>query len=360
MKPRNFLVILSPIIILLLVCTPFVAALPRNTYLTNFIDQNALDNNNGFSNAPGGDTISYPATYYSLSILNYYGKTQSAINSANLKDHLEDVLNNIVDNANLKMYDLFYVLKSLNALQFTFSTSLKNKITAYLNATEQSGGGFSYTKESTTPNLIATYMAMESYQMVGSIIPNKTIQKSWILSCYNLDGGYGGSQTEDSSLPNTFYAILSFEELWNITDLSNYNTTTLTYLKGFYQQNGGYLIDHLDTVPLLSSTYYCIKALSIIDKNQITNKERTISWILEHQNTDDGGFSEVREGTNVQKSTVTSSYYAFQTLMILNAVSYLNEDIGVVPFNWVILLIIFIVIGVVIVLGYYIYKKRKI
>jgi hypothetical protein len=260
MKNRSYLILFLTIIIPLLIFTPYALALPRNTYLVNFIGKNSLEDDIGFSNFPG-DEVSYPATYKSLSILGFYGETQRFVDTSTLEDNLKDEIENSIDDTDFQINSLFYLLSSLRSLSYEFPDTLKTEIGTYLNSTEKSGGGFSFSKDSTKASLVATYMAISSYQMIDSTVPNSTMHKAWIISCYNDDGGYGDTKDSSSTLLSTFYALMTFNLEYRISDLPNYNGTTLNYLNEFYTANGGYRMTKFDSFSLLSSTYYCLKSI---------------------------------------------------------------------------------------------------
>ncbi|MFX1391687.1 MAG: hypothetical protein ACFE9Z_16600, partial [Promethearchaeota archaeon] len=109
----------------------------------------------------------------------------------------------------------------------------------------------------------------------------------------------------------------------------------------------------------LSSSYYCVKLISLIDPNEL-NEDSTISWILTLQNFKDGGFSENTDGYEQKKSSIIASYFAFKTLKIINpSLSSLSNDVWNVEFDYWILGIILIFVAILISIIVFIWRKRR-
>ncbi|GAG84427.1 unnamed protein product, partial [marine sediment metagenome] len=164
----------------------------------------------------------------------------------------------------------------------------------------------------------------------------------------------------------TYQAILTLNGMNESNSLIDPNKT-LSYLKSHYVASsedsnnfGGYLPDEVTTLASLFSTYYCIKAISLINETEL-NKDQTIAWVLNRQNVQDGGFVDNTEAYQQKFSSVISSYYAFETLKILNpTLSKLSQEIWMVEFNFWILGIVIIAIGLIIAIPLLIWKKRRI
>ncbi|MFX1267060.1 MAG: hypothetical protein ACFFAK_03765 [Promethearchaeota archaeon] len=182
--------------------------------------------------------------------------------------------------------------------------------------------------------------------------------------CNNTDGGYGGNQTLSSNILTTYCAVYLVSQLATIDYLYN-KTATLNYLLSFYCDDpldldnyGGFLPDLIANNALLSSTYYCIESIELIDDSTL-NPTATIKWILDRQNFQDGGFlddpSEHEEGL----SSIPATYHAFKILYILNALDNLNQDFFMVEFNYIILIVVLSVIGIIAVIIVFIWRKRK-
>jgi len=343
----------------LLFLSTCVSAKIRKSYLTDFILDNRISKTDGFTNSINEDTMSFEATHYSLIILDNNGLLNQEVNPSGLSTTLKDQLEIRLDNTEINLYEMFYILNSLELLGFENLTNLKEKIGLYLNQSEIASGGFAPTNASESSTIISTYFAIKNYEIFGKETPNKTLHLDWVQDCYNMDGGFGGDPTLPSTLLNTYFALLIILELNGTINLPD-SLTTLSYIKSFYTSNGGYLPDSTSTTPLLSSTYYAIHSISLININEYNNKGKTISWILERQNLIDGGFSDPLNNPKDQFSSVSTSYFAYETLITLGAISYLDQQFGKVEFNWIILLIVLLVISVIIGLGFYLWKKRKI
>ncbi|MFX1499600.1 MAG: prenyltransferase/squalene oxidase repeat-containing protein [Promethearchaeota archaeon] len=362
-KYRNIIIILL-IILITINIIPSVLGKTRRSYLLDFIKENEIESI-GFSNAIDDNNLdSYEATVYALEILDDYGSNPHEIET--LQTNLENKIVDMFNNDQVQLYELFYLMKSLNILQYEIDVNLKNRISQYLNETKQIGGGFSFSNASSSVSLTSTYYVIQLYLLINVTIDSQSEHKNWIQSCNNIDGGYGGNRSLSSNLLNTYFAVLLFEELWNIADLVN-ASKTLSYLKHFYVNDsvdinnyGGYLPDNTTQYAMLSSSYLCVKTISLIDPNEL-NKASTISWILNHQNFNDGGFSENTVGEVEKISSIIASYYAFKTLKILNpSLSSLDKDVWMVEFNYWVLIIIITCIAVLIGIMAYIWRKRRI
>lgn len=343
---------------------PSVFGKTRKAYLTDFILNNEIEGV-GFTNSIWGENVvSNEATSYGLEILKFYGKSAHEITT--LQENLEDNLKNLLTTNYINLYDLYFLLKTLNDLGYSLGTSLKYWIHNFLNDTAQVSGGFSFSNRSTSVSLSSTYHIIQLYSIIGETIVNDTIHKNWVLSCYNADGGYGGNSSLSSKLINTYYAVSIINDLGDISDMVNISNT-ITYINSFYvgnagdQENyGGYLPDATAENALLSSTFYAVGSLSLIDENEL-NKDQTTKWILNRQSFQDGGFADNSEGYKQLFSSITASYYAFQTLRIFDpSLGSLSKEIFMVEFNYWILAIVLGCIGAVIAIAYVIWRKRRI
>ncbi|MFW9879110.1 MAG: prenyltransferase/squalene oxidase repeat-containing protein [Candidatus Thorarchaeota archaeon] len=342
---------------------PSVLAKTRLSYLTDFVLNNEIEGK-GFSNII--DTgLTYEATASALEILANYGINPHEIED--LKTFIEDEINEMFNDNLVDLYDLFYLMKSLDILNHEIDSLLSNRIYQYLNDTEQAGGGFSFSNTSTSVSLSCTYYVIQLYSLIDKPVVNLTIHKDWILSCNNSDGGYGGNSSLPSTLMNTYFAILLINDIGNLSDFANINLT-LKYLKSFYVNDtidienfGGFLPTDIAKYALLPSTYFCVKAISLIETFLGTselNEDSILSWILSRQNFLDGGFVENLEGSEDTSSSMLSSYYAFGVLNILGLLSSLNSEIWRVEFNYWILGIVLSSIGIVIGATIFLWRRR--
>jgi len=337
----------------------------RQYYLTSFIYQNEIQGE-GFTNAIGSDdSISFEATAYALDILNYFAVNPHNIETlkSTLEDNIEDMFNNYEEN----LYDLFFLMKSLNILDqdYKINLDLENKIYKFLNDTEQITGGFSYSNTTNLISLTSTYYSIQLFSLIEKPIENITIHKNWVLSCYNSDGGYGSNQSLPSTMVDTCFAVFILEELGEIEALNSV-IKTIGYLQSFYvidsadlENYGGYVPDDYAQIALLSSTYYCVKAVSLIDSTKLF-KNTIKTWVLARQNFMDGGFAENTEGYQQKTSSIIASYYAFETLKILGSSSSFLSEIWMVEFNYWILGIVLFSIGLVIVAAISLWRRTRI
>jgi prenyltransferase beta subunit len=357
LKKRNLsLAIILFSLVSLLFLPPFVAAKPRKSYITDFIIENRISKSEGFTNSIDEQIISFEATFYSLEILSSYGLITQEVDVSGLQTTLREDLTDMLNSEEVSQYDLFYILSSLEILGY--ESTPDGAIESYLNQTEIATGGFAYTNTSSSSTLISTYFAVRNYQLIGIEIPNKTLHLNWILMCNNSDGGFGGKISLNSTLLNTFYAILSIDILDESTTLPD-SSATISYTQSYYSILGGYVPDISSSSPLLSSTHSAVNIISSINLNAYNDRTATINWILDRQNVIDGGFSDAYNTLQEQRSSVSSTYLAYESLNTLNALGYLDQQFGSVEFNWFILLGLLVGIGIIIGLGFYLWNKRK-
>jgi len=341
---------------------PIVLGKTRNTYLVDFIYSNEIEGE-GFKNGITGEEPINEATAYALEVLDYYGRTAHEV--IDLETHLETELQAMFDSDEIVLYELYYILKSLNISEYSIEDSLKNRIHQFIKGTEQISGGFSFSNTSSIASMSSTFFVAQVFTLIGQPIPNVTIHKDWVILCNNSDGGYGGNRSLSSTLLTTYYAVYLLDVLSSFNDLADKNQT-LTYLNSFYIQNpsdtindGGCLPDLTANNALLSSTYLYVSAISIIDENML-NRDQTTKWVLSRQYFQDGGFADITEGNSQRISSIISSYYAFETLKIFRSLGKLSAEVFMVEFNYWILVIILAIIGLIAAIGVIIWRRRRI
>ncbi|MFX1570432.1 MAG: hypothetical protein ACFFCV_18880 [Promethearchaeota archaeon] len=351
------------IFIIALNIIPSVLGKTRGNYLTSFILNNEIDGE-GFSNAifPSEPAISFEATSHAIEILDNYGINPHDIET--LEENLEDQINDILDDNDPNLYDLYYLLNSLKMLDPVIDSTILGEIETHLNFTKQATGGFSYSNTTKAVSLASTYFSIRLHALIDKPIENITIHRDWVLSCYNNDGGYGSNQSLSSTLVDTCFAVFILEELEEIESL-NSPINTLGYIQSFFiidskdQINyGGYIPDEYSQYALLSSTYYSTKAVSLIDDSKLF-KATIRNWVLAHQNFRDGGFVENNEIDQEKSSSIIFSYYAFETLKTLDSLSSLLSEIWAVEFDYWILIIILSSIAIIIVVAIILYKRTR-
>lgn len=362
--------------------SPFALAKTRKTYLSDFLLDNFIDDE-GFSNCNREDyrddsnEVSYEATAYALEILGKYnmleekdlfGKVEKRYNSSDLQDDLEEHLNSMYTSGIKDIYDTYYILKSLEEMDEEIDSTLALRIKLYLDGAAQSNGGFAATDTSTSATLISTYFALQIYDLIDQPLPDP---RGFVLSCGNPDdpdGGYGGEPESSSTIANTFYAILIMDFLDDFDALIS-ESLTISYLNSFYIDDeedednyGGYLPDQNAKYALISSTYYCLKAISLLDKDEIEDEDATSEWLLDRQNFQDGGFVDQSEGYEQKYSSVISTYFAQEALDLLGKEDLLEEKVFMLEWEWYDFLIFFIILIALItlgIIGLYIRRKRR-
>ncbi|TXT59067.1 MAG: hypothetical protein BAJALOKI2v1_260037 [Promethearchaeota archaeon] len=355
---RSTIIILFFVVTLSL--TPAVLARSRKGEIIKFITDRKTEVGTGFSNsAAGTNKTSYEATAYALEILDHYKLVNNKVNATKIQNYFTDELDLMLENENLTLYNLYYILKTLDILEYQIDGVLFNETRDYISELNRTGGGFSFLENANFSNVISTYLGLKSMKYLNITIGNQTEHKEWILSCNNTDGGFGATPDLSSRLSTSYYALLALEALNNTDSLPDKNAT-ISFFKSYYSIEGGYLPDLTEDAPLLSSTYYSVYSISLLGGN-IEEKSETTDWILEHQNTLDGGFSEGEYKANDPKSSMVNTYFAFQSLKVLNPdLQILNEEIGMAQFNWIILLILLTILGFAVGIGFYIYQERRI
>lgn len=362
-KYRNLTLVLITLFLMISSLIPSVLGRTRNAYLINFVLDSEIESF-GFSNGIGEDkSVSFEATAFAIDIMDYYSKSPSNIEK--LQGELKENINNMFDISNVDLYDLYYLTYSLKLLDYSFDISLVDKISLFLNGTQQINGGFSISNSSKSVSITSSFYVIELLGLIDQPVTNISSHKNWVLSSYNEDGGFGGNASLSSTLMSTYYAILILDEFNELNSLSDPNKT-INYLKSYYFSNqedvvnfGGYLPDKIATLALISSTYFCIKAISLIDEDELTITETT-KWVLNRQNFQDGGFVDNTEAYQQKLSSVATSYYAFETLKLFDpSLSKLSQEIWMVEFNFWILGIVIISLGVIIAIAVLIWKKRR-
>ena len=384
MKPSKIRILLIFILILIITFSiiPSGLAKPRKTYITDFLYECEIKDE-GFANSvENDDEVSEEATAYALEILDafdllqkkdLFGTVEHEVNTTDLPEELESVAKSEVNSGDPDIYKLYFLLKSLEILEdnnedYEISSSLESNIRTFVDSLLQTGGGYAASKLSTTATMASTFFALKLYDLLDKDFANSSITKSWIRSCQNSDGGYGGSIGSSSTILNTYYAIFSMDEIDDVDELLN-KDFTINYLKSFFEDNendsenyGGYYPDEDAENTMISSTFYCIMGISLIDDGELEDEEETLSWILNRQNFKDGGFKDIDDGSEQKYSSVVNSYYALELINLIDPDSEttLNQEVFMVEFNWWILVGLLIGIGVVAIAIIIIRRKRRI
>ncbi len=357
--------------IILLGIIPVAQAKPRRTYLTDFIFETYVKND-GFSNSDKDDKVSYEATAYALEILDFYdleakadiwGNNETVIKHDRIQDKLETEIDDMFEDDKVDLYDLYFLLMALETLETTLSLSLEKSIKSFIEDIESDEGGFTESTDSSTATLSSTYFALKIYSLIEEEVDDEDNHIDWVNDCQNDDGGFGNNEALSSSVINTYYAILIMDELGGedgVDDLDDPDEA-VEYLNSFYVDDendidnyGGFLPDDDAEEAMLSSTFYCVSGISLLDDGEL--EDETLNWISSRQNVEDGGFIDTDEGD----SSVIVSYFAFKALKIFDEeLGVLEEDVFMVEFNWWVLILLLTLSGVVVAGIYYYWRKRR-
>jgi len=233
----------------------------------------------------------------------------------------------------------------------------RNEIYSFLRGCQNSDGGFGITTSKNnlySSSLESTFYSIIALNIIGYIprlklhIP-KTV--NWVISHYNIDGGFHGDNSVISNEYYTFLALLILNLLKQLDRVdinltSNYLvnaqikknpevTITTSRLLSLYllkmlerlnltistsrlarcqNKNGGYRNKKISIVYRsdMNSTFQAILGLYLIGKTKKIKKENAIKWILSCQN-DDGGFGNKPNS----KSSISYTYDAIMSLFYL-------------------------------------------
>ncbi|MHA1192890.1 MAG: prenyltransferase/squalene oxidase repeat-containing protein [Promethearchaeota archaeon] len=345
---------------------PLATAKPRDSYLVDFIYSEQVGDE-GFGN-------SYQETARALEILDYFDLftveglfgVENKVDVPTLRDYLEEKLTEMFFEEDLNFYDLYGILKSLTYLNYVIDSDLSLDIYKYINASGQVSGGFAPTNISKAVNVVSTFYAYRIYNLLGVDMPNQTIHTNWLLSCNNTDGGYGSNSTISSTLLTTYQVVILINGLTGSVDNLANKTATLEYLTSFYISDdadinnyGGYLPDITALNVLLSSSFTASNSIGLIDSTEL-HQDPTLNMVLSRQNFLDGGFSDKITGYDQEISSITTSYYAFKILVSFDSLHLLNEEIFMVEFSYIMLIVVLSAVGILVLVVYLIWRKRKI
>lgn len=348
--------------------TPIALAKTRQSHLIDLVYK-FQNNNESFGSSPQDTANAIEILeLYNAYVLEILFEEPKSVDKPDLKDYLKNEIQAMFTTVEIDITKLYYHLETLDTLEpleTSLNSTLHNEIYYYLNNTYQAGGGFSPTNTSKAANMVSTYYIYNIFGLINEQVENDTTHKTWLLSCSNTDGGYGGNESLSSTLITTYFAVYLISELGTINDLTN-QTSTLNYFKSLYVGDsnnlahyGGYLPDLFAETPLLSSTLFCVEGIRLIDEIEL-NTVATSNWVLGRQNFLDGGFSDWTEGIDESYSSISTSYFAFKILRTLETLDLLNEDIFEVEFNFLILVIVSSVIGVIVVAVFIVMRRRRI
>ncbi|MFX1393103.1 MAG: prenyltransferase/squalene oxidase repeat-containing protein, partial [Promethearchaeota archaeon] len=315
------------------------------------------------------------ATAYALEILGKYqllekkdifGTVEKTYNSSDLQDELEASLDSMFQTGNIDIYNIYYILKSLAQMDYEIAGTLALQIRSYIDSTGQDDHGFSGSTSSSSSSLISTYFSLQIYDLLDVPIPDAKI---FVRSCNKPeDGGFGGDSTSSSTITDTYYALLIMEFYDDFGPMPS-EDLTIDYLNNFYVDDendednyGGYLPDQNAEYALLSSTYYCIKGISLINEDEIEDEEATTQWIMNHQNFQDGGFVDDSDGYDQKFSSVINSYYAYESLVLLGSQDLLEEKVFMLEFewyDWVLFICILCALIALAIIGIAVWRKRR-
>lgn len=344
-----------------MVITPLALAVTRQTHIINYVMSTKNANDQGFGN-------SFDATSNALEVLNRFNALDKVDSSAML-EYLTTELERMIDQNDLNIYDLYYILRSIDLLNSTneeVNTDIETKIGYFLEGLSQVGGGFSPDNASDMSTMISTYYAIEVKAIIDNEYVVETLHLDWTIARLSSNGGFAGSNvTSETSLIDTYCAISILSNADEMDRIAS-PEDVVSYLSSFYAgsesssiNQGGYLPYSNADYALLSSTFYCVKALKMLrdDGNTVNLRpSSTINWIKSRQNFQDGGFTDSIDGGD-KGSTLAGSKFAVYSLAMLGG--NLNDNPWMVEFDYVVLIVLIVIIGIVVIAVFLLYRRRK-
>jgi len=337
----------------------FTTTTTRGDLLTNFI-VNCHTKEGGFSLYPDNNLPDMQSTYYAVVILKTLGKLSifdrtKIATWINSTQNIDGGFPNI-ENDSSTVESTYYAVKSLKLLGF----EPKNNITAWLNQCWNSDYGFSnFPNESSS--ILSSYFALETLNLLNINLGQYNTSQ-WLIMRQNnqSEDNYGAFSSENGTynLLTMYFAL----EALNLTGSINQINKTSAYNWIVSCQNTN--IFEIDKYGSFSSSpktldfsvincYSATYSLDILN-DAMPLKLNVISWVQNCQNLLDGGF---KTNTNGQSSSISSTYFAIETLRNLEGLGFLSlaTSTGQVFYLSIWWIILFILIGIF--AAYYIKKK---
>jgi prenyltransferase beta subunit len=315
----------------------------------------------GFSDNPDETMSNIRSTYQAIKTLSNLGKLNLIDKNAvaiwiNESQNSDGGFPNYV-NGTSDMISTLYAVESLKILGYI----PKNNISEWINQCYNADLGFSITPNSSS-SILGTYSALKALDLLNVSIDLYN-SSDWIVTLQNNESleNYGAFSSDGSSyqLISTLYAL----ETLNLTnDINRINkTAVISWIISCQNMNkndpknyGSYKSNSLSSDFSVINCYSAINSLRILNVSQINLTSYTNDWILACQNLNTGGFSTSKDG---KSSSIASSYYAVSALKFIDGLSFVNSIVAGIPFNFSILWILLIILGVAVIA--YIYIKKK-
>ncbi len=386
MAKKSILIVITISILVLTVLNPvFVLGATRRAVLVNFLVENQ-DLEGGFYEYREDDSeeslITIDATRSSLAVLDRLNEL-SQIDQDDQEDAanwLTSGINSNIQNENNTIDFALALegLETLNALDLIVGDE-RNEIITYLNSGKETIDnntiGYRLSEESVS-SVYGIYYTLKSYDhlsnssgnLIDLLVETEKVT-NFLELCIGSNGGFKSHLGSEStpSLFSTYYALKSLElmdtlediEEEQISEINSYVNSFLIDDENLQEHYGGFSFITGEEIPVSSllATYFATSVLYLLDGSEPS--EDTIRWVLKHQNSVDGGFSESVNPSKISKSSAVSSFYAVQILEIGDPnLSVLRNEFLTYSINWGLIAGITVAVVAVIVAVIVIYRRR--
>jgi prenyltransferase beta subunit len=356
----------------------FSLAATRTAVLSDFLKSNQNLGTGGFYDnkivAGGTGQESVLATRSAIVSLNLLGST--SLDQNRVEEWLQDQIDIAIDDKDL--VSLAYSLEALDQIDEInlVQTATVDQIKALLVTCKDNYGTFNAkigygTTAAADASVVGTFFAVKIFyhlNLVDSyLLSTITNISAYIMGCYDTTGGFNASLTTGSpQLINTYYALGALDYLNNVQILGIKKPTVRTFIESFYVENineplhnGGYSFYPEDEIPFTTflATFCAWSSLQALYAGW-TPESATNSWILNHQNDADGGFTENVLPGEERTSSCLTSYYAVKMIEYSPGLASLNTEFLGFDIEWWFYIVVSVAIAVAIVVGVIIHKRR--
>jgi prenyltransferase beta subunit len=385
MAKKSILIVITISILVLTVLNPvFVLGATRRAVLVDFIVGNQ-DVEGGFYEYREDDSeeslITIDATRSSLAILDRLNQL-SQIDKDDQEDAASWLTSGIDSNIQNENNTVDFALaleglETLDALDLVVGEE-RNEIITYLDSGKETiDNNTSYRlSEESVSSVSGIFFTLKSYDhlsnsstnLIDLLVETEKVT-NFLELCIGSNGGFKSDLGSEStpSLISTFFALKSLELMNTLNDLDTEQLVEISsYVESFYVDNedlqehhGGFSFISGKEIPVSSllATYCATIALNLLDGSEPS--DNTIRWVLKHQNSVDGGFSESVDPSKIKKSSAVSSFYAVQILEIGDPnLSVLTNEFLTYSIDWVLIVGITVAVIAVIVAVIVIYRRR--
>ena len=243
---------------------------------------------------------------------------------------------------------------------------IKFNVTAaliYVNKTQTSSGGFGNAAHS-APNMVSTYFALESMNVLLALKTNETRAKwlwnetktfEWIMSCRNGNSFKLNPNSSITGITPTAAAILALDALGNLSSLTG-STDIIQWILNRQVADttgsitpGGFVEGPGTNDTNLASTFYAVKGLKALNALSQCDQQSAAQFIVECQAVD-GSWGNVPK---IPVGSLASAGLAIEALNTLGFTSLLDAEdpnhLAPLLLDWRVLLILGILVAATVV-----------